>query len=41
MPIQTRDVIIISDYIEKQKPVLFATISGTSFYIQEINPQDK
>lgn len=41
MPIQTRDVIIISDYIEKKKPVLFTTIGATSFYVQEITPQGK
>ncbi|HET9745991.1 MAG TPA: hypothetical protein VFP97_09770 [Chitinophagaceae bacterium] len=41
MPIQTRDIVIISDYIEKRKPALFATIGATSFYVQEITPQVK
>ena len=41
MPIQTRDVVIINDYIEKKKPTLFASIGETSFYIQEITPQSK
>jgi hypothetical protein len=38
MPIQSRDVVIINNYIEKKKPRLFYTIAGTSFYIQEIDP---
>jgi hypothetical protein len=38
MPIQSRDVVIINNYIEKKKPRLFHTIAGTSFYIQEIEP---
>jgi hypothetical protein len=38
MPIQTQDVVIIKDYIEKKNPRLFYTIAGTSFYIQEIDP---
>ena len=41
MPIQTRDVIIINDYIEKNKPALFASIGETSFYVQEITPPGK
>lgn len=41
MPIQTSDVIIISDYIEKKKPALLTTIGATSFYVQEITPQGK
>jgi hypothetical protein len=38
IPIQTQDVSIISDYMEKNKPVLIATQAQTSFYVQEINP---
>jgi hypothetical protein len=38
MPIQSRDVVIINNYIEKKMPRLFYTIAGTSFYIQEIDP---
>lgn len=38
MPIQSRDVVIISNYLEKKKLRLFCTIAGTSFYTQEIDP---
>lgn len=38
MPIQSRDVVIINNYIEKKKLRLFFTIAGTSFYTQEIEP---
>jgi hypothetical protein len=38
MPINTQDVIIIKDYIERKKPRLLYEIGGISFYIQEIDP---
>jgi len=38
MPIQSRDVIIINEYIERKKPQLAFTVAGTSFYTLEINP---
>jgi hypothetical protein len=38
MPINTQDVVIIKDYIEKKKPRLLYEVGGISFYIQEIDP---
>ncbi|HET6766529.1 MAG TPA: hypothetical protein VFH08_03985, partial [Chitinophagaceae bacterium] len=38
MPIQTQDVGIIHEYLEKNQPHLAFTIGGISFYTQEINP---
>jgi hypothetical protein len=39
MPINTRDVVIIQDFIKKNKMMLYTAVGETSFYIQEINPQ--
>ena len=38
MPIQSQDVVIIKDYIERKKPRLLYTVGSISFYIQEIDP---
>ena len=38
MPINTTDVVIVQDFIEKKKLRLVYTISGISFYTQEIDP---
>jgi len=38
MPINTSDVVVVNDFIEKKKFHLIYTIAGTSFYIQEIDP---
>jgi hypothetical protein len=38
MPINTEDIIIINEYLEKKKPRLINTIAGVSFYVQEIDP---
>jgi hypothetical protein len=39
MPIQSRDVMIINDFMEKEKPRLHSEIAGISFYIIELDPQ--
>lgn len=38
MPINTTDVVIVQDFIKKKKLQLVYTISGISFYTQEIDP---
>ncbi len=38
MPINTTDVVVVNEFIEKQKLQLVNTISGISFYTQEIDP---
>lgn len=38
MPINTADVVIVNEFIEKKKLQLVKTISGISFYTQEIDP---
>ena len=38
MPINTQDLVIIKEYIERKKPRLLYTVGGISFYIQEIDP---
>ena len=38
MPINTTDVPIVNEFIEKKKLRLVGIIAGTSFYIQEIDP---
>jgi hypothetical protein len=39
VPIQSHNTVLIKEYIEMKKPLLFSAIAGTSFYIEEINPQ--
>jgi hypothetical protein len=39
MAVHEQEAIIMKDYIEKKKPQLISTISGTYFYSEEINPQ--
>ena len=38
MPVHQQELIIMKDYIEKKKPQLFSTVSGTYFYAEQINP---
>ena len=38
MPVHEQEAIIMHDYIEKKKPIVFTTIAGTYFYTEEINP---
>ena len=38
MPINTADVVIVNEFIEKKKLQFLYTISGISFYTQEIDP---
>jgi hypothetical protein len=39
MPVHEQEAIIMKEYIEKKKPKLLSIISGTYFYLEEINPQ--
>lgn len=39
MPVHQQEVVIMKNYIEKKKPILFKEIAGTNFYIKEINPK--
>jgi hypothetical protein len=38
MPVNTENLLIINEYIEKKNPRLIYTIAGVSFYVQEIDP---
>jgi len=38
IPVHQQEAIIIKDYIDRKKPKLHSTISGTYIYIEEINP---
>jgi len=37
--VHEQEAIIMKDYIEKRKPQLIATIAGTYFYTEELNPR--
>lgn len=39
IPVHQQEAVIVKDYVEKKKPVLFTEIAGTYFYIKEINPR--